>query len=107
MLGSGKHRDHTYLRSVVKVRDEKESAGKESDYFHNTSDSPIPGGSTDADLRRASLALDEVIREFEEKADGDAYDDKILIPRSPAPERASSLKSISVSGCVNGCLFCF
>jgi hypothetical protein len=54
-------------------------------------------------LRRASNALDEVIREFEEKVDGDGDgdgDDKILIPRSPAPERASSLKSTSVSGCV-------
>ncbi|KAI0259943.1 hypothetical protein BC834DRAFT_590323 [Gloeopeniophorella convolvens] len=41
-------------------------------------------------LRRASMALEEVIREIEE-ADGDG-DDKILIPRSPAPQRAASLK---------------
>ncbi|KAI0290518.1 hypothetical protein BC826DRAFT_1026970 [Russula brevipes] len=44
-------------------------------------------------LRRASMALDEVIREIEEEADDDGDgDDKILIPRSPAPERASSVK---------------
>ncbi|KAH9967959.1 hypothetical protein BC827DRAFT_458972 [Russula dissimulans] len=57
-------------------------------------------------LRRASMALEEVIREIEEETDGGRGsggvdgdgdgdgdgDDKILIPRSPAPERASSLK---------------
>ncbi|KAI9511318.1 hypothetical protein F5148DRAFT_1146881 [Russula earlei] len=59
-------------------------------------------------LRRASMALEEVIREIEEEvevevgrggADGDSDgdgDDKILIPRSPAPERASSLTGRSV-----------
>jgi len=50
------------------------------------------------------MALEEVIREFEEKVDGDGDgdgDDQILIPRSPAPERASSIKRISVSGCVD------
>jgi serine/arginine repetitive matrix protein 2 len=52
-------------------------------------------------LRRASMALDEVIREIEEEAEGDG-DDKILIPRSPAPERASGLNRRSVSGCVDG-----
>ncbi|KAI0303486.1 hypothetical protein B0F90DRAFT_1711422 [Multifurca ochricompacta] len=50
-------------------------------------------------LRRASMALEEVIREIEDEVDGDGDgdgDDKILIPRSPAPERASSLKRRSV-----------
>ncbi|KAI0253857.1 hypothetical protein BJV78DRAFT_134414 [Lactifluus subvellereus] len=45
-------------------------------------------------LPRASMALEQVIREIEEEADDDGDgdgDDKILIPRSPAPERASSL----------------
>jgi serine/arginine repetitive matrix protein 2 len=51
-------------------------------------------------LRRASMALDEVIREIEEEVEGDG-DDEILIPRSPAPERASSLNRRSVSGCVD------
>lgn len=46
------------------------------------------------------MALDEVMRQFEEKVDGDG-DDKILIPRSPVPVRASSIKRVSVSGCVD------
>lgn len=59
-------------------------------------------------LRRASMALEEVIREIEEESGGDGDgDDKILIPRSPAPERASSLKRSSVSGCVDGVFFLF
>jgi hypothetical protein len=127
MLGSGKHRDPAYLGSVAKVRDEKESVGKESsanspsstisDYFYNASDTPIPDESAPeleqgivktlqrGRLRRASLTLDEVIHELDEKVDGDGdggSDDKISIPRSPAPEHASSLESISVSGCVDG-----
>jgi serine/arginine repetitive matrix protein 2 len=56
-------------------------------------------------LSRASMALEQVIREIEEEAEGDGdgdCDDKILIPRSPAPERASSLNRRSVSGCVDG-----
>ncbi|KAH9063722.1 hypothetical protein EDB83DRAFT_2519878 [Lactarius deliciosus] len=40
-------------------------------------------------VRRVSLAVEEVIREIEEEAVGDG-DDKILIPRAAAPERASS-----------------
>jgi serine/arginine repetitive matrix protein 2 len=140
MFGSGKFRDHTYLRSVAKERAGKGGAGKRSGVnsstsgrFYKASDTSIPEEThTDSEpsahdsdttplasgvessaseleqgivktfqrghLRRASLALDEVIREFEEKVDGDGDgdgDDKILIPRSPAPERASSLKSIS------------
>jgi serine/arginine repetitive matrix protein 2 len=49
-------------------------------------------------LRRASIAVEEVIRELEE-VEGDG-DDEILIPRSPAPERASTFNKRSVSGCV-------
>lgn len=154
MFGSGKFRDHTYLRSVAKERAGKGGAGKRSGAnsstsarFYKASDTSIPEEATQTDsepsthdsdttplasgveessaseleqgivktfqrghLKRASLALDEVIREFEEKVDGDGDgdgDDKILIPRSPAPERASSLKRISVSGCVDGGLFRF
>jgi serine/arginine repetitive matrix protein 2 len=151
MFGSGKFRDHTYLRSVAKERAGKGGAGKRSGVnsstsarFYKASDTSIPEEATQTDselsthdsdttplasgvessaseleqgivktfqrghLRRASLALDEVIREFEEKDDGDGDgDDKILIPRSPAPERASSLKSISVSGCADRGLFLF
>lgn len=155
MFGSGKFRDHTYLRSVAKERTGKGGTGKRSaahpsspssGRMYKASDSSIPEESTHTDtepsahdsdttplasgvessvseleqgivktfqpghIRRASRALDEVIREFEEKDDGDGDgdgDDKILIPRSPAPERASSLKSISVSGCVDGALFHF
>ncbi|KAH9977286.1 hypothetical protein BGW80DRAFT_844698 [Lactifluus volemus] len=44
-------------------------------------------------LRRASIAVEEVIRELEE-VEGDG-DDEILIPRSPAPERASSFNKRS------------
>ena len=149
MFGSGKFRDHTYLRSVAKERAAKGSAGKRSaagsstsSRTYKTSDAPIPEESmlTDTEpsahdsdasalasgvetstseleqsivktfqpghLRRASMALHEVMREFEEDGDGDGDgDDKILIPRSPAPERASSLKRVSVSGCVDGDLF--
>ena len=149
MFGSGKFRDHTYLRSVAKERSGKGSAGKRSaanfptsSRTFKTSDAPIPEESPQTDtepsvhdsdttalasgvetstseleqtiiktfraghLQRASMALDEVMREFEEKSDdeGDG-DDQILIPRSPAPGRASSLKRISVSGCVDGDLF--
>jgi serine/arginine repetitive matrix protein 2 len=156
MFGSGKFRDHTYLRSVAKERSGKGGAGKRgaadssssltSGRIYKASDTSIPEESSHTDtepsahdsdttphasgvessaseleqgivksfqrghLRRASLALEEVIREFEEKADGDDDgdgDDKILIPRSPAPERASSVKRISVSGCVDGSLFRF
>lgn len=140
MFGSGKFRDHTYLRSVAKERATKGSAGKRStansltsSRTYKTSDAPIPEESahTDTDssvhdsdttalasgvetstteleqsivktfqpghVRRASMALDEVMREFEEKVDDDGDgDDKILLPRSPAPERASSLKRVSV-----------
>jgi hypothetical protein len=149
MFGSGKFRDHTYLRSVAKERSGKGGTGKRSTAnsssssisgrMYKSSDMPIPEESTDNELsahdsdttpfasgvessateleqgivktfkpghlKRASNALDEVIREFEEKVDDDGDgdgDDKILIPRSPAPERASSLKSIPVSGCVDG-----
>ncbi|KAH9038984.1 hypothetical protein EDB85DRAFT_2141550 [Lactarius pseudohatsudake] len=42
-------------------------------------------------VRRVSLAVEEVMREIEEEAVGDG-DDKILIPRAAAPERASSFK---------------
>jgi serine/arginine repetitive matrix protein 2 len=153
MFGSGKFRDHTYLRSVAKERSGKGSAGNRSaanfstsSRTYKTSDAPIPEESPHTDsepsvhdsdttalasgvetstseleqgiiktfrqghLRRASMALDEVIRQFEEKADDDGDgdgdgDDQILIPRSPAPERASSLKRVSVSGCVDGDLF--
>ncbi len=147
MFGSGKFRDHSYLRSVARERAGKGSAGKRgvahsstSSRTYNASDTSIPEEPTltdtelsahDSDttalasgvessvseleqsivktfqsghLRRASMALEEVIREFEEKVDGDGDgdgDDQILIPRSPAPERASSLKRISVSGCVD------
>ncbi len=61
-------------------------------------------------IRRASLALEEVICEIEEEAgsdgdgDGDS-DDKVLIPRSPAPEHASSPKGRSVGGCAVGACF--
>ena len=151
MFGSGKFRDHTYLRSVAKERSVKGSAGKRSaansstsSRTYKTSDATIPEESTHRDtepsvhdsdttalasgadtstseleqsivktfrqghLRRASMALDEVMREFEEKVDDDGDgdgDDKILLPRSPAPERASSVKRVSVSGCVDGDLF--
>src|SRR6266851_1358405 len=144
MFGSGKFRDHTYLRSVAKERGGKGSAGRRSVNSsssltasgrpYKTSDPPIPEDSSltdhepsahDSDttphasgvessasefergilktfqpghLRRASKALEEVIHELEEEvgSDGDGDgdgdgDDKILIPRSPAPERASSL----------------
>jgi hypothetical protein len=148
MFGSGKFRDHTYLRSVAKDRAGKGGASKRSTAnsstsgrMYKSSDTPIPEESTDHELsahdsdttpfasgvessateleqgivktfkpghiKRASNALDEVIREFEEKVDGDGDgdgDDKILIPRSPAPERASGLK---VSGCVDRVLFHF
>jgi serine/arginine repetitive matrix protein 2 len=156
MFGSGKFRDHTYLRSVAKERGGKGGVGKRgaanssssstSGRIYKASDTSIPEESSHTDsepfahdsdatphasgvespaseleqgivktferghLRRASLALEEVIREFEDKVDGDGDgdgDDKILIPRSPAPERASSLKRISVSGCVDGNLFRF
>lgn len=151
MFGSGKFRDHTYLRSVAKERATKGSAGKRSaansstsSRTYKTSDATIPEESTQTDtessvhdsdttalasgvetstseleqsivktfraghLQRASMALDEVMREFEEKTDDDGDgdgDDKILLPRSPAPERASSVKRVSVSGCVDGDLF--
>jgi serine/arginine repetitive matrix protein 2 len=151
MFGSGKFKDHTYLRSVAKERAAKGSAGKwsaanssTSSRTYKMSDAPIPEESTHTDtepsvhdsdttalasgaetstsemeqsivktfqqghLRRASMALDEVMREFEEKVDDDGDgdgDDKILIPRSPAPERVSSVKRVSVSGCVDGDLF--
>ena len=49
-------------------------------------------------LRRASIAVEEVIRELEE-VEGDG-DDEILIPRSPAPERASTFNKRSVSSLV-------
>lgn len=52
-------------------------------------------------VRRVSKAVEEVIREIEEEADGDG-DDKILIPRAAAPERASSFKRRSVSSRVDG-----
>src|SRR6266702_87511 len=52
-------------------------------------------------VRRVSMAVEEVIREIEEEADGDG-DDKILIPRAAAPERASSFKRRSVSSCIDG-----
>ena len=155
MFGSGKFRDHTYLRSVAKERAAKGSAGKRgtansstSSRTYKMSDAPIPEESTHTDtepsahdsdttalasgvetsaseleqsivktfqpghLRRASMAIDEVMRQFEEKADGDGDgdgdgDDKILIPRSPAPDRASSLKRVSVSGCVDGTCFVY
>ena len=149
MFGSGKFRDHTYLRSVAKERAAKGSAaGKRgaanpstSSRTYKISDAPIPEESAHTDtensahdsdttalasgaetsaseleqsivktfqpghLRRASMAIDEVMRQFEEKVDGDGDgdgDDQILIPRSPAPDRASSLKRVSVSGCVDG-----
>ena len=151
MFGSGKFRDHTYLRSVAKERAVKGSAGKRgaansstNSRTYKTSDAPIPEESTQTDtepsahdsdttalasgaetstaqleqsivktfqpghIRRASMAIDEVMRQFEEKVDGDGDgdgDDKILIPRSPAPDRVSSLKRVSVSGCVDGDLF--
>jgi hypothetical protein len=151
MFGSGKFRDHTYLRSVAKERAAKGSAGKRgaansstSSHTYKMSDAPIPEESTYTDtetsahdsdttalasgvetsaseleqsivktfqpghLRRASMAIDEVMRQFEEKVDGDGDgdgDDKILIPRSPAPDRTSSLKRVSVSGCVDGTCF--
>jgi serine/arginine repetitive matrix protein 2 len=152
MFGSGKFRDHTYLRSVAKDRAAKGSAGKRSaansstsSRTYKTSDATIPEESAHTDtepsvhdsdttalasgvetstseleqsivktfrsghLRRASMALDEVMRAFEEKDDDDDDDgdgdDKILLPRSPVPERASSVKRVSVSGCVDGGLF--
>ena len=153
MFGSGKFRDHTYLRSVAKERAAKGSAGKRgaansptSSRTYKSSDAPIPEESSHTDtepsahdsdttalasgvetstseleqsivktfqpghLRRASMAIDEVMRQFEEKVDGDGDgdgDDKILIPRSPAPERASSLKRISVCGNLDGGLISF
>jgi serine/arginine repetitive matrix protein 2 len=151
MFGSGKFRDHTYLRSVAKDRAGKGSAGKRSaanssisGRTYKTSDAPIPEESTHTDtessvhdsdttalasgvetstseleqsivktfrsghLQRASMALDEVMRQFEEKVDDDGDgDDKILLPRSPAPERASSVKRVSVSGCVDGTCFVY
>lgn len=153
MFGSGKFRDHTYLRSVAKERvvGGRGSGGRRSanssspttsgrSYLasdtipedssqtdletstHDSDTTPLASGveSSTAELekgirktfqpghlRRASLALEEVIREIEEEAGGDGDgDDKILIPRSsPAPERASSVKRRSVSGCANGGLF--
>jgi serine/arginine repetitive matrix protein 2 len=154
MFGSGKFRDHTYLRSVAKERGGKGSAGRRSanssspttaGRSYKLSDTSIPEDSSqsqtdpepsshDSDttplasgvessaseleqgilktfqpshLRRASLALREVIREIEDDADGDGDgdgdgDDKILIPRSAAPERASSIKRRSVGGCAMG-----
>lgn len=144
MFGSGKFRDHTYLRSVAKDRAAKGSAGKRSaansstsSRTYKTSDATIPEESAHTDtepsvhdsdttalasgvetstseleqsivktfrsghLRRASMALDEVMRAFEEKDDDDDDDDgdgddKILLPRSPVPERASSVKRVSV-----------
>jgi serine/arginine repetitive matrix protein 2 len=153
MFGSGKFRDHTYLRSVAKDRAGKGSGGKRSaanssisGRTYKTSDAPIPEESTHTDtessvhdsdttalasgvetstseleqsivktfrsghLQRASMALDEVMRQFEEKVDDDGDgdgDDKILLPRSPAPERASSVKRVSVSGCVDGTCFVY
>jgi serine/arginine repetitive matrix protein 2 len=155
MFGSGKFRDHTYLRSVAKERTGKGNPGRRSTNSsspttagrtYKISDTPIPEDAVQSDLepsshdsdttplasgvessvselergilktfqpghvRRASLALEEVIREIEEEVgrdgdgDGDG-DDKILIPRSPAPERASSIKRRSVSGCAPGGLF--
>jgi serine/arginine repetitive matrix protein 2 len=163
MFGSGKFRDHTYLRSVAKERAGKGSTSSwrsansslsTSGRSYKASDTSIPEDSSQTDLelsahdpdttlpsgvkvaaseleqgivksfqpshlRRASRALEEVIRELEEEAednggsidgdgdgDGDG-DDKILIPRSPAPERASTVKRRSVSGCVGWVLFCF
>ena len=61
-------------------------------------------------IRRAPLALEEVICEIEEKAgsdgdgDGDS-DDNFLIPRSSAPERAFGLKGRLVGGCAVGACF--
>ena len=52
-------------------------------------------------VRRVSKAVEEVLREIEEETDGDG-DDKILIPRAAAPERASSFKRRSVSSLVDG-----
>ena len=156
MFGSGKFRDHTYLRSVAKERGAgKGSAARRSanssspttaGRSYKISETSIPEDSSQTDLepssqdsdvtplasgiesspsefeqgilktfqpghlRRASLALREVIREIEDEAghdgdgDGDG-DDKILIPRSPAPERASSLKRRSVGGCVDVACF--
>jgi len=151
MFGSGKFRDHTYLRSVAKERvGGRGSAGRRSanssspttsgrSYLasdtipedssqtdletsaHDSDTTPLASGvessATELEqeirktfqpghIRRASLALDEVIREIEEESGGDGDgDDKILIPRSPAPERASSLKRRSVGGCADGGLF--
>jgi hypothetical protein len=154
MFGSGKFRDHTYLRSVAKERGGKGSAGSRrstnssspttAGRSYKLSDTPIPEDSSQTDLepsshdsdttplasgvessvseleqgilktfqpshlRRASLALREVIREIEDDADGDGDgdgDDKILIPRSHAPERASTIKRRSVGGCADGGLF--
>jgi hypothetical protein len=154
MFGSGKFRDHTYLRSVARERGGRGSTGRRSANSSSPTISgrsylasdPIPEDSSQTDLetsahdsdttplasgvessateleqgvrktfqpghiRRASLALEEVIREIEEEAGGDGDgdgdgDDKILIPRSPAPERVSSLKRRSVGGCAVGGLF--
>src|SRR5712671_5071753 len=113
MFGSGKFRDHTYLRSVAKERAGKGSASsrrsansslstsgrsyKASDtsipedpqtdpeFSAHDSDTTLPSGVKVATseleqgivktfqpshLRRASMALEEVIREIEEEADG-------------------------------------
>ena len=52
------------------------------------------------------MASEEVICEIEEEAGGDRDgDDKILIPRFPAPERVTSLKRRSVGGCAVGACF--
>jgi len=153
MFGSGKFRDHTYLRSVARERTGgRGSAGRRSansssptisgrSYLasetipedssqtdletsaHDSDTTPLASGVESSELeqgvrkafqpghiKRASLALEEVIREIEEEVGGDGDgdgdgDDKILIPRSPAPERVSSLKRRSVGGCALGACF--
>jgi hypothetical protein len=106
MFGSGRFRDHSYLRSVHQQQQHRNGSGRSVLSTSSVaSGRKEEGGTVDVSmiertlshalprdqLHRASMALDEVIREIEEEAegeeDGDGDDDKVLVPRSPVDGR--------------------
>ena len=109
LFGSGKFRDYTYIRSVAQSRSSRQSAASKPDDIADTSiqdngvrSAPLipsaPYGEQTlsaaeyrlsktlgpAVFKRASMALEEAIREMEEEAE-----DQIVMPRSAPMSRTS------------------
>ncbi|VDB99951.1 unnamed protein product [Peniophora sp. CBMAI 1063] len=117
LFGSGRFADEAYLRHAQKERKgstqssvlsgagSRSGSDATSSTYKNT-DSAVEGTAVEGaalertlskmlprnQLHRASMALDEVIREIEEEAeDGeDEGDDKVLVPRSPIDARTAA-----------------